>query len=375
VGTTAAPAPPRRRSSPGFPRLRSAGQAAWALVGIILAVAALVLVVRQLRLLVVPFVLALFAAAVLQPVYERLRRLRFPPAAAALAALLALLAAIGGVVAVLVPLVADELPALTDALVEGVRTVDQFLRERPFGLQLGGLSDVLQRGFDQAMDNGAMGEALATAGSVVMFGAGTVLVLVATFFYLKDGHRFRSSLLTLLPARYRPDAREMASRGWETLGQYLRGQLIVAVFDAVLIGLGLVLLGVPMAIPLAALVLVGGLFPIIGAIVSGALAVLVALAHGGLGLGLAVLAVVVAVQQVESNVLQPYVQGRIVRLHPFVVVASVTAGAVLLGVLGAFLAVPAAATAARCIEYLRTERRSNCAGEPGRTGVSMRPSG
>jgi putative heme transporter len=362
VATTAVPAPPRPRSRGRLPRLRAAGQVAWAFVGIALALAVLVLVTRELRLLVVPFVLALFAAAVLQPIYEQLRQWRFPPAAASLTAILALLGGVGGLVAVLVPLVADEWADLAAALVDGVRAIDQFLQDRPFGLHLGGLGDVLQRAFDQAMENGAMGEAMSTAGSVVMFGAGLVLVFVATF-YLKDGDRFRASLLMALPARYQDDAQEMASRGWATLGQYLRGQLIVAVFDAVLIGLGLVLLGVPMAIPLAAIVLVGGLFPIIGAIVSGALAVLVALAHGGLGLGLAVLAVVVGVQQLESNVLQPYVQGRIVRLHPFAVIASVAGGAVLLGVLGAFLAVPAVATTARCVEYLRNERPEGVSSE------------
>ncbi|MEX0657943.1 MAG: AI-2E family transporter, partial [Egibacteraceae bacterium] len=129
---------------------------------------------------------------------------------------------------------------------------------------------------------------------------------------------------------------------WTTLGRYFRGQLLVAAVDAVLIGLGLLLLGIPLAVPLAVLIFFGGLFPIVGAVTSGVVAVLVALADAGLATALIVLGLIVAVQQLESNVLEPVVLGKTLALHPLMVLLAITAGAVTLGVLGAFLAVPVA---------------------------------
>jgi predicted PurR-regulated permease PerM len=140
---------------------------------------------------------------------------------------------------------------------------------------------------------------------------------------------------------------------WWTLGAYFRGQLLVAFFDAVLIGLGLLLLGIPLALPLTVLVFLGGLFPIVGAFVSGLLAVLVALASDGLTTALLVFALVVAVQQAESNLLEPLILAKVIALHPLVVILSITAGVVSFGILGAFLAVPFAAAVARIVDMVR----------------------
>jgi hypothetical protein len=137
--------------------------------------------------------------------------------------------------------------------------------------------------------------------------------------------------------------RRVGEQAWLTLGAFFRGQLLIALVDAVAIGIGLALLRVPLALPLAVVVFFGGLFPIVGAVTAGALAVLVALAHGGLGLGLVVLALIVGVQQLEGNVLEPFILGHVVKLHPLIVVLAVTAGAITFGVLGAFLAVPVVA--------------------------------
>ena len=142
-------------------------------------------------------------------------------------------------------------------------------------------------------------------------------------------------------------------RAWTTLGAYFRGQLLVALVDALAIGVALLVLGVPLALPLAVLIFFGGLFPIVGAVVTGALAVLVAMADAGLTMGLIVLGIVLAVQQLESNVLAPLVLGKATALHPLGVLTSLTAGGILLGVLGAFIAVPIAASLVRAIGYLR----------------------
>jgi len=137
-----------------------------------------------------------------------------------------------------------------------------------------------------------------------------------------------------------------------TLGAFVRVQAVVSLVDAVFIGLGLLVVGVPLALPLAVLTFLGGFVPIVGALVAGGLAVLVALVSNGLTAGLVVLAIIVVVQQVESNVLQPVLQGRSLRLHPAVVLLAVTAGGTLFGITGAFLAVPVAAAGATTLRYL-----------------------
>jgi putative heme transporter len=173
------------------------------------------------------------------------------------------------------------------------------------------------------------------------------------FFYLKDGRRLRDAIVTTAPRHRQPIVREGLDRSWTTLSSYVQGQLLVAAVDAVFIGVGLLILGVPLALPLAILVLFGGLFPIVGAVATGALAVLVALADGGLTTGLIVLGIVLAVQQIESNVLEPLILGRTIHLHPIVVLTAIAAGASVLGILGAFLAVPVAAITARIVDLVR----------------------
>lgn len=336
------------------------------MIGLAIVAVLAALALAQIRVVVVSLILGLFVAAALHPIVRRLRGWRLPPALASLTGLVVLLLVITGVFISLVPLVTGELPQLADQLGQGLRSVDDMLRShQPLGMGIRGLDDLLQTGVEQLSgggDGGSGGEggaadgALSAAGTFGGILVGVVLVFVAGFFYLKDGARFSGALLGLVPERHQEDARVIGQRAWVTLGGYLRGQVIVAVVDAVLIGLGLVLLGVPLALPLAALVLFGGLFPIVGAVVSGAVAVLVALADGGLTLAVAVLALVIVVQQFESNVVQPFVVGRVVALHPFVVILSVTVGALTLGVFGAFIAVPAVASASRGIEHLRATR-------------------
>ncbi len=329
------------------------------MIGLAIVAALAGVVLAQVRVIVVPLILGLFVAAALQPVVRRLCAWHLPPALASLAGLVLLLVVVTGIFVSLVPLVLGELPQLANQLGQGLRSIDEMLRSQPLGMGIRGLDDLVQTGVQQLSSVGAGNaaqEALSAAGAFGSMLVGVVLVLVASFFYLKDGDRFAHALLQVVPARYHEDARMIGQRAWDTLGEFLRSQLIVAVVDAVLIGLGLLLLGVPLALPLTTLVLFGGLFPIVGAMVSGAVAVLVALADGGLALALAVLALVVAVQQFEGNVVQPFVVGRVVALHPFVVILSVAVGALTLGVFGAFIAVPAVASASRSVQYLRGVR-------------------
>ena len=347
--------------SPVQGRLREAGRTGWAIVGIAAAFVVVGLALGQVTLVVVPLVLALFPATLLVPVADWLKRRRVPDALASLIALLGGLALIGLVLGLMVPLVAMELPELTESAGEGLTELQQYLDEQ-FGVEVGGISDLLDQGAELLTEAGDVaGPALEAATGAVETIAGSLIVLVVLFFYLKDGRRLVRGVLQTAPSSLRPRMEAISQRGWTTLTAYFRGQLLVAFVDAVFIGIGLLVLGVPLALPLAVLIFFGGLFPVVGAIATGTLAVLVALADGGLVAGLIVVGLILAVQQLESNILQPYILGHAIRLHPLVVLLSITAGGITVGILGAFLAVPVAAIIARSLDYLREEASGSTA--------------
>lgn len=327
----------------------------WSIVGAAVLVWMAVTVLATVRLAVVPLVLALFPAALLSPVADRVGR-RLPPAAAAAVVVLGALTLLAATLGVLGWLIADEIPDVVDALEEAYMDVEAFLSAR-FDVTIPAVDEALERAEDWAR-GGELGSAgRKVAFTTLEFLSGVLLFVVALFFYLKDRSRIFRFLVELAPRHLRDDVAEVGHRVWDTLGGYFRGQLVVAAVDAIFIGVGLLLLGVPLALPLAVLVFLGGLFPIVGAFTAGALAVLVALADAGLPTALAVLALNIVVQQVEGNLLEPLVVGRATRLHPLLVLVSLTAGGVTLGILGAFLAVPVTASLARAGGYVVERRR------------------
>lgn len=329
---------------------------AWALVGVAAAVVIAGVVVIQLRLVVVPLVLALFPAALLAPLVDRARR-RLPDAAAVLAVLVAFLVGLVGVVGFAGWLIASELTELVETMEESYIDIGEWT-EDTFDLDLPAFDDLTARAEGWATaEGGIRSRATDAATTTLEMLAATLFGVVALFFYLKDGGRIVAWLRDLFPRDARPHVEEVGRRSWVTLGAYFRGQLLVAAVDAVFIGLGLLILGVPLALPLAILVFIGGLFPVVGAFVAGLLAVLVALADGGIALALLVVALNLVVQQLEGNVLQPIIVGRATALHPLAVIVAITAGGFVLGILGAFLAVPLTAVAARAVGYLRTDMR------------------
>jgi putative heme transporter len=343
----------------GEPRptgLWKAGRTAWAILGIALALALLGYVASAITIVVIPVILALFPATLLAPVSDWLCRRGVPPALSALATLLAGLALFFGVLAGAIALVVAQLPELLESAAEGVGQIEGFLEDDPLGIGVETFSDAFAFAQEQLGEAGELAGQASTA-AIVAFEvlAGLLLMFVVLFFYLKDGRRLRDAIVTTAPKARQPLVREGLDRSWTTLSGYMQGQLLVAFFDAVFIGIGLLILGVPLALPLAILVLFGGLFPIVGAVATGALAVLVALADGGLTTGLIVLGIVLAVQQLEGNVLEPMILGRTIHLHPIVVLTSIAAGASVLGILGAFLAVPVAAIVARIIALVREQ--------------------
>jgi predicted PurR-regulated permease PerM len=333
------------------------GRRAWAFVGIAVALAIVAVVLSRFSVVLIAAGLALFPAAVLSPASLWLQRHRVPGAVAALLLMAAVFGFFALVVRLLAPRFMDQAPALVDSLQGSVRDLQDLLAEQDLVTTLPDPGDLGQTLLDGAGGaGGAVGQGLGVAVSFAHVVTGILILLVTLFFLLKDGPAIWRGIADLVPDRARRDVEQVGGQVWWTLGSFFRGQLLVALFDAVFIGLGLLVLGVPLALPLAVLVFLGGLFPIVGAFVSGLIAVLVALADQGLGKALLVLGLVVVVQQVESNVLEPLILSKVIALHPLVVLLAVAGGALAFGVLGAFLAVPLWAAAARVVDHLRGRR-------------------
>lgn len=349
------------RTDPGGTETEAAGQVvragrtAWAVLGVVGLLVVAWFVASHLSVVIVPLLLALFPAAALVPVVSWLRRRGVPRPVGALLAMVAALAVVGGVVALVVPSFVAQLPALAQSLTQSAGQIDQLIQRLPFVARDTNIRELAQRGLMQLSGPGGLTSLLGGAASVL---SGLVLVVVVLFFYLAQGGWLISSMTRQLPEPLRAQVDELLDRIWYTVGAYFRSLFVVALFDATLIGVGLALLGVPLALPLAVIIYIGAFFPYIGATVSGMAAVLVAFADSGLWLAIAVLGLVLGVQFLEGNVIEPLVMGKLIRLPAFVVLLAIVVGATLLGVLGAFIAVPVAAAVARAGEYLREQRQA-----------------
>lgn len=344
-----------------------AGLATWSLRFLLIAAAAVVLawVLGQLWVVVLPVFLGLLLATVLWPPARLLRR--FLPAA--LASLLVILGAIlllFGLGAVLAPQVAGQSEALADAVVAGLNDLRDLVSRPPFNLGADQLNNVIDQAINQLQTNaqtiaGGVLTGVATAGSILLNG---VLAIVLCFFFLKDGPKFVPWISAVVGRRAAPHASEVSRRAWDTISGFIRAQAAVGLFDAVAIGIGLAILGVPLALPLSVLIFFGAFIPIIGALVTGALAALVALVTNGPVTALIVIALVIVVQQIEGNVLQPILVGRTLDLHAALVILAVTAGGSLAGIVGAFLAVPVVAVATTVVRYAREQFDGQAARRP-----------
>ncbi|MGN9915929.1 AI-2E family transporter [Micromonospora palomenae] len=302
--------------------------------------------------LAIAVAVTLFLTALLDPVLLRLRRLRVPPALAALLSLLLLLGILVGVGVLVWNLTAAQFSELSKELGEGVQRSRDFVTSTlPVSdAQLDKLIQQVRSGMGGGFD--LVGGAR-TAAEVV---GSALLALVLLFFLLKDGRTMWQWVLRRTTGPNRELTAEAGRAGWQTLGAYSRGTMIIAAIDAIGIGLSLVLLRVPLALPLALITFLGGFVPIIGATVAGTVAVLVALAAKGPTTALLVLLAVIAVQQIEGNLLEPLIMKRQVQLHPAVILVVVTAGTLIAGVAGAFVSVPIAAVAYRVIDTVQRHR-------------------
>lgn len=337
------------------PSVRSAAAWTWRLAVIAGGVYGLLLLLHQFEVLVVPLLLALLLSALSIPLVSLLARHRVPRSLAVAVTMVVGLLVVGGLFTLVGTQLASGLTDLGRQAAAGFAEVQQWLGEGPLNLGSEEIDEYLAQGRDQLSANseqivsGALA-ATATAGEVV---TGAVLALFALAFFLYEGDKIWSWLIRLFPSGARERLDTAGRAGWRTLTAYVRATIVVATADAIGIGVGAALLGVPLALPLAVLVFLGAFVPIVGALLSGSVAVLVALVALGPVQALIMLAIVVGVQQVESHVLQPFVLGRAVSVHPLAVVLAIGAGLIVAGIVGALFAVPLVAVGNTVVHSLR----------------------
>lgn len=332
----------------GIPwNLRTVSDWSWRFLAIAAAVAVALYILVRLRLVVFPVIVGIFLTALLRPGVARLR------AAGVGRGLAAAIVFVGSILVVVLigtavgQVLANSYDELADNVSRAIDDTKAWLAGPPFRISEQELQDALDTARQTIEENrqtlitGATG----TAVIIIEVITGAILSLFATFFFLYDGERIWRWFVSLFPHDAIPHVARAGERAWTTLTGFVRGTMVVAFVDGFFIGIVLLILGVPLALPLAVLVFFGAFVPLVGATVTGALAVLVALVTEGLVTALLVLAGIIAVQQLEGHVLQPLVLGRFVRLHPLAVLLAVTAGGILAGIGGAVIAVPTVAVA------------------------------
>ncbi len=350
--------------------LRSGAAVAVQFIAVAAALWVLAWVVGRAWVILLPVVLALIVCTVLWPPVRWLRGKGMPPAAAVLLTLLVAVGVLSGVVAAVAPAIVEQSTELAQQATAGVVQVRDWLGGPPLNISenqldsaVAAITDRLNESSAQIASGVFTGVGAATSALVTAFTA-----VVVTFFLLKDGPRFIPWLRRTVGKPGEPHVAEVLDRVWSTLGGFIRMQALVSLVDAVLIGAGLVILGIPLAYALAIITFIGGFVPFVGAFVAGGLAVLIALVSNGPVDALIVLGLILAVQQLEGNVLQPWLQSKAMKLHPVIVLLGVTLGGSTFGIIGAFLAVPVVATAAVVMRYY-DEQVGERAGENPPPGV------
>ncbi|MGW7103787.1 AI-2E family transporter [Streptomyces sp. NPDC054838] len=360
--------------------MRVAAEASWRLLLVAGMLWVLMRVISEVRLVVLAFSAALLVTALLQPFVVRLRRLGLPRGLATAVTAILGFVVIGLVGWFVVWQVMENLDTLSDRVREGIDELKLWALDSPFHVTEKQINDIAKNLTDTIGTNTEQITSAGLQGVTVLVEVltGILLSMFSTLFLLYDGKRIWTWVLGLVPRAARPGVAGAGPRAWRTLTAYVRGTVLVALIDAVFIGLGLYFLDVTMAVPLAVFIFLFAFIPLVGAVVSGALAVVVALVTQGPFIALMVLLVVLAVQQIEGHVLQPFILGRAVRVHPLAVVLAVAAGGMVAGIGGAVVAVPLVAVTNTVVVYLRAysrdqQRAAAAATGPGPHGATALP--
>lgn len=318
-------------------------------LAVIAVVGTLVFAGTQLTLVVIPVLIALVLAAAISPLVSFLRRRGVGPLLATWIALLALIALLAGVMWLVVRAVVDQWDELQSQALDGFDSLQSYVQDLPFSISSEQIDSVRESALGLLQSSAVGSGAIAGVSQTADFVAGFFIMVVVLFFFLKDGPAMWAFFLRPFDGEAYERGRRVGKATIQTLGDYVRGTAIVAAADAVGIGIGLAIVGVPLALPLSVLVFLLAFIPLVGATLAGILAALVALVAVGPVEALIVVAIVIGVNQLEGNFLQPIVMGRTLRLHPLAILFALTAGTVLVGITGAVLAVPIAASIWRAI--------------------------
>jgi len=339
------------------PALRQATAYAWRLLVIAAALAVVIFVVIQLKLLVIPLLVAVLISALVWPGFSFLLRHGWPKWLAIIVTVLGTLAIIAGLVWVAVWQISLEFGSVRMRTEESVRQLREYLIDGPLHLSAQQIDDGLRQAgtFLQQQGEVIWTGALTIGSTIGHVATGVLLTLFILLCLLADGGGIWRWTTRLFPRAARPAVDGAGRAGWRTIKSYARTQLLVATIDAIGIGLGAFLLGVPLSIPIGVLVFLGAFIPFVGAIATGTLAVFIALVYNGPLIALFMLLVVLGVQQFESHVLHPILMGSAVKVHPLAVVLVVAGGAMVGGIAGALFAVPLAAFVNVVAVYLSTK--------------------
>ncbi|MGV8882398.1 MAG: AI-2E family transporter [Rhodoglobus sp.] len=347
--------------------LKIAGAFSWRILAIVGVIAVFIFLVMQFKYIVIPFMIAILVAALLVPLVQWLVRHRWPKALAIAVAMLGTIAIVSGLLVVVVSQIRSGWPDLQSRSVTAYEDFRTFLETSPLHITDAQFTAWLDSAIasiqadSQVLVSGALSVG-STAGHVL---AGLLLTLFATLFILIDGKGIWAWIVRLFPRKARPAIAGSGHAGWVTLTTFVKVQIFVAFVDAVGIGLGAWILGLifggfPLVIPIAIAVFLGSFIPVVGAVVTGAIAVFVALVYLGPVQALIMLAIVLLVQQIEGHILQPLVMGTAVKVHPLAVVFAVAAGSFTAGIAGALFAVPIIAVLNVMVKYIASgEWRTN----------------
>lgn len=318
---------------------RSAIRSAQALL-VLTLVSVVIWALTQVPVVVTPILLSLILASAIGPLVHWLTRHRWPRAAAVLTSFVAILAVFGGVITGIVFLIRSQSKDLAAQADIGIDRLHGFLIQGPYPItdeQINSIRDTIQKFILSAAFGSEALTGLRVAAEVAV---GALLMAVILFFFLKDGEKIRTFLFGFLPAAQRTKAHIAVDHGAVVLGGYVRGTALVALTNALIIGLALTIMHVPLALPLAVFVFIGGFIPIIGATAAGTLAVVMALIFNGPVPALIVVIVLVGANQLEHHILQPLLMGKVLRIHGLAILLALAAGTTLAGLVGALLAVP-----------------------------------
>jgi putative heme transporter len=346
--------------------VRIAAAYSWRFLLIAAAVGVAIWIIIQLKLLVIPLLIAILIAALVWPAFTWMLRHRWPRWLAIVVSVLGTIAIVGGLLWLAVWQITRQWRSVQERTVDAVEQFRQYLIDGPLHLTAQQIDDLLgQAGeFFRQQAEVLWSGALAVGSTVGHIATGLLLTIFILLCVLADGGGIWRWTTRLFPKQSRAAVDGAGRAGWRTVVTYARTQLLVATIDAVGIGVGAFFLGVPLAIPIGVLVFLGAFVPFVGAVVTGAIAVFVALVYNGPWIALWMLIVVLAVQQIESHILQPILMGSAVKVHPLAVVLVVAGGAMIGGIAGALFAVPLAAFVNVVAVYLSSRGGSDGEGPP-----------